>query len=308
MAFSMSLLFFLSSATFAEEKRKLDPEKDKIYEHIIKPILSSNCTTCHGSSKAKGKIRLHNPEEIKKSESVVAGDIDESMMIERIMLPIDDEEVMPPDGKKRLSEEHKKMLSWWIAEGANFDKKISEVNVPEDIGIMIAAIDYSPPREIKKAFNLPEPPQPANGADITAIGKAGILVMQLAQDTKYLSANVINVAKSFNDAQVKLLVPVKDHLTWLDLSRSGITDQAAADLGQLSKLTKLHLENTVISDKTLQEIGKLENLEYLNLYGTKVTDEGLQNLENLKKLKKNRKNQMENKAIMFLLLRFKMLN
>lgn len=286
LAFVLSSLLSLSSMTFAEEKRKLDLEKDKIYEHVIKPILSSNCTTCHGSSKAKGKIRLHNPEEIKKSESVVAGDIDESMMIERIMLPIDDEEVMPPDGKKRLSEAQKKMLSWWIAEGANFDKKISEVNVPEDIGIMIAAIDYSPPREIKKAFNLPEPPQPANDADITAIGKAGILVMQLAQDTKYLSANVINVAKSFNDAQVKLLVPVKDHLTWLDLSRSGITDQAAADLGQLSKLTKLHLENTVISDKTLQEIGKLENLEYLNLYGTKVTDEGLQNLENLKKLKK----------------------
>ena len=108
LAFSMSSLLFLSSATFAEEKRKLDPEKDKIYEHIIKPILSSNCTTCHGSSKAKGKIRLHNPEEIKKSESVVAGDIDESMMIERIMLPEDDEEVMPPEGKKRLSEEQKK--------------------------------------------------------------------------------------------------------------------------------------------------------------------------------------------------------
>jgi len=280
------LSFFTNDKSIAEEKRKLNLENDKVYEHVIKPILSASCTTCHGSSKAKGKIRLHNPEEIKKSESIVEGNIDESTLIERIMLPDDDEDVMPPDGKKRLSPEQKKMLSWWIAEGANFEKTISEVNLPEDISTIIAGLEYSPPIEIKKAFNLPEPAQPANGEAVTAIGKAGILVMQLAQDTKYLSANVINVAKSFNDAQVKLLVPVKNHLTWLDLSRSGITDQAANDLGQLNMLTKLHLENTAVTDQTLQYIGKLENLEYLNLYGTKVTDAGLENLKSLKKLKK----------------------
>ena len=71
LACSMLLLLFSTSVTLAEEKRKLDPEKDKIYEHVIKPILSSNCTTCHGSSKAKGKIRLHNPEEIKKSGNLL---------------------------------------------------------------------------------------------------------------------------------------------------------------------------------------------------------------------------------------------
>ena len=110
--------------------------------------------------------------------------------------------------------------------------------------------------------------------------------MQLAQDTKYLSVNAINVAKSFNDAQVKLLVPVKGHLTWLDVSRSGVTDAAAGDLSQLGMLTKLHLENTAVTDNTLQQIGKLSKLEYLNLYGTKVSDAGLEHLKSLKNLKK----------------------
>ena len=87
------LSFFTNDKSIAEEKRKLNLEKDKVYEHVIKPILSANCTTCHGSSKAKGKIRLHNPEEIKKSESIVEGNIDESTLIERIMLPDDDEDV-----------------------------------------------------------------------------------------------------------------------------------------------------------------------------------------------------------------------
>ena len=109
-------------------KEKIDLEKDKVYEHVIKPILSANCTlvTVHQIKVRSGYTTLKKS----KRASVVAGNVDDSMMIERILLPEDDEEVMPPEGKKRLSSEQKKMLSWWIAEGANFEKTISETNVP----------------------------------------------------------------------------------------------------------------------------------------------------------------------------------
>jgi hypothetical protein len=280
--------FMIQTVSAEDEERKVNPESDKAYEHVIAPILASRCTECHGALKAKGKFRLHNKEEIEKSETVVGGKLDESTLIERIMLPDDDEDVMPPEGKDRLSAEQKKIINWWIAEGASFDKKISELNVPGDVATIIAGLVYSKPKEvvISKAFNLPDLDQPADAGAVSAIDKAGVLIMQLAQDTKYLSANAINVAKSFNDAQVKLLIPVKTHLTWLDVSRSGITDQSASDVGQLSMLTKLHLENTGITDQMLQHVGKLTNLEYLNVYGTKVTDAGLEHLKGLKKLKK----------------------
>ena len=278
--------FIIQNASAEDEKRKVNPEADKAYEHVIAPILASRCTGCHGPNKAKGKMRLHTKDEIQKSKTIVGGKTEESTLIERIMLPDDDEDVMPPEDKDRLSAEQKKIINWWIAEGASFDKKISELNVPDDIGAIIAGLVYSKPGAITKAFNLPELDQPADPGAVGAIDKAGVLIMQLAQDTKYLSANAINIAKSFNDAQVKLLVPVKSHLTWLDVSRSGITDQSASDVGQLSMLTKLHLENTSITDQMLQHVGKLSNLEYLNVYGTKVTDAGLEHLKGLKKLKK----------------------
>ena len=280
--------FMIQNASAEDEKRKVNPETDKAYEHVIAPILASRCTGCHGANKAKGKIRLHTQDEIQKSETVVGGKAEDSTLIERIMLPDDDEDVMPPEGKDRLSAEQKKIINWWIAEGASFDKKISELNVPADLGTIIAGLVYSKPKQvtITKAFNLPDLEQPADAGAVGAIDKAGVLIMQLAQDTKYLSVNAINVAKSFNDAQVKLLIPVKTHLTWLDVSRSGITDQSASDVGQLSMLTKLHLENTGITDQMLQHVGKLSNLEYLNVYGTKVTDAGLEHLKGLKKLKK----------------------
>ena len=228
--------FMIQNASAEDEKRKVNPETDKAYEHVIAPILASRCTGCHGANKAKGKIRLHTQDEIQKSETVVGGKAEDSTLIERIMLPDDDEDVMPPEGKDRLSAEQKKIINWWIAEGASFDKKISELNVPADLGTIIAGLVYSKPKQvtITKAFNLPDLEQPADAGAVGAIDKAGVLIMQLAQDTKYLSVNAINVAKSFNDAQVKLLIPVKTHLTWLDVSRSGITDQSASDVGQLS--------------------------------------------------------------------------
>ncbi|MFP6873712.1 MAG: c-type cytochrome domain-containing protein [Verrucomicrobiales bacterium] len=291
-AFALITLFFASSALLqsnvaAEDGRKLDFKTDKAYEHVIVPILASRCIGCHGADKAKGKFRLHMPEEITKSKTIVPDKEGVIPMVMRINLPDDDEDVMPPEDKERLSAGQKKLIGWWIGEGASFDKKISELKVPDDVNAILAALVYSAAKPvIKKAFTLPEPAGAADAAAVAAIKKSGVLIMQLAQDTKYLSANAINVVKSFNDAQVKLLTPVKGHLTWLDVSRSGITDAAAGDLGQLGMLTKLHLENTAVTDKTLQQLGKLTKLEYLNLYATKVSDAGLEHLKNLKNLKK----------------------
>jgi mono/diheme cytochrome c family protein len=284
----LATLSLSSSLLASDEGRKLDFAKDTAYEHVINPIFAATCTSCHGAKKAKGKFRLHTPEEITKSETLEAAEPDDLTIGTVIFLAEDDEDVMPPEGKKQLTEDQKKLIKWWIAEGASFDKKISELNMPEDIKPILTSYVFAPPQEvvIKKAFSLPEPAAAADAGAVAAIAKAGLLIMPLAQDTKYLSANAINVAKSFNDAQVKLLTPVAEQLTWLDLSRSGVTDAAAADLGGLGKLTKLHIENTAVTDATLAQLGKLENLEYLNLYGTKVTDAGLEHLKNLKKLRK----------------------
>lgn len=272
----------------AAEGRKLDLKADQAYKHVIEPILAGSCIGCHGADKAKGKIRLHNPGEIAKSKATVADSEGDIPLVFRINLPDNDEDVMPPEDKPRLSAEQKKLIGWWIAQGASFDKGISELEVPGDVNAILTGLSYSEPKKIviKKAFSLPEPAGAADAAAVAAIEKSGALIMQLAQDTKYLSVNAINVAKSFNDAQVKLLVPVKGHLTWLDVSRSGVTDAAAADISQLAMLTKLHLENTDVTDNALQQFGKLSKLEYLNLYGTKVSDAGLEHLKKLKNLKK----------------------
>jgi Leucine-rich repeat (LRR) protein len=83
-----------------------------------------------------------------------------------------------------------------------------------------------------------------------------------------------------------LLEPISAQLLWINLARTGVTDDGIASLANHKLLTRLHLENTSISDSSSIHISKLPNLEYLNLYGTNLTDASLNNLKKLKKLKK----------------------
>ena len=94
VVFCLNGFVFTQQDLTAAEGRKLDLKADKAYTHVIEPILVNNCTGCHGADKAKGKIRLHTPEEITKSESIIADGAGDIPMIFRVNLPDDDEEVM----------------------------------------------------------------------------------------------------------------------------------------------------------------------------------------------------------------------
>ena len=267
----------------AEEPRKLDPAKDKAYEQVIQPIFAATCTGCHGEKKNKGKIRLHTPDAIREADVIIEGMSADSELTHRIMLPADDEDVMPPEDKKQLTEEQKKLINWWIDQGADFEKTVGELEAPDDIKVILTAVTVGPAEKTAPKVDLPPA---ASQAALDAISGTGVLIMQLAQDNTFLTANTVNVSKTFDDAGLKTLIPVAPQLAWLDVSKTQITDAGLADVAQLPNLTRLHLEKTGITDAGIPHIAKLGKLEYLNLYGTKVSDAGIAQLKELKNLKK----------------------
>ncbi|MGI9240001.1 MAG: c-type cytochrome domain-containing protein, partial [Verrucomicrobiales bacterium] len=108
-------LLFQGVSASAEEPRKLDPANDQAYEHVIKPILAATCTGCHGEKKDKGKIRLHTPDDIRDADVIVEGQSADSELTSRIMLPEDDEDVMPPAKKgKPLGDKEIDLIKRWI--------------------------------------------------------------------------------------------------------------------------------------------------------------------------------------------------
>ena len=93
------------------------------FHREVRPILEASCIQCHGMDKQKGDLRLDTLHFAKKGgdsgPSLVAKDLAKSLLLERVNLPADDDEIMPPkDGP--LSEAQKDVLTRWIQTGANW--------------------------------------------------------------------------------------------------------------------------------------------------------------------------------------------
>jgi len=89
----------------------------------IRSILVENCFSCHGADSAgrQADLRLDQRDEAIESGAIVPGDVDSSVMLDRIFSDDPDEVMPPPTLKKTLSAEQKELLKRWIAEGAEYE-------------------------------------------------------------------------------------------------------------------------------------------------------------------------------------------
>ena len=276
-----------------EIKPITDVNNALVYQDIINPILKTRCVQCHNAKKSKGDLRMDEIELLKKGgengPAFIAGKSDESELIKRCLLPLEDENHMPPKGKTQLSEGQVAILSWWIDQGAPVDKKVAELKTTDAVKPALAALSKPQPTESSASSSSQKDELASlkvsapNASDTEALKKVGVLVTPIATGSHLLDINAVN-ASSLTDSQLALLEPLSEQIVWLKLTGTRITDQAANTLIQLKNLQKLHLENTTISDATLQKIKDLPRLMYLNLVGTKITDQGLKELAAAKKL------------------------
>jgi uncharacterized membrane protein/mono/diheme cytochrome c family protein len=258
------------------------------YADIIQPLLQTKCYGCHGKNKQKGKLRMDDIVRLMKGGKdgpvIVPGNATKSEMVRRTSLPRDDDDHMPPKEKPQLNEQEIALIRWWIASGASFDKKVKELEQPEEIKPALLSVqNVQRPRVI-----IPDiPTTPVAKADEAAVKKLrdlGVVVMPVAQNTNYLWANFVT-AKNFSDAQMPLLLPLKEQLIELDLGSTSIRDSAMQTVAQLKNLMHLKLDHTKITDKGLTSLSALQNLRYVNLVATVVTAEGVLQLKGLKKLR-----------------------
>ena len=59
------------------------------------------------------------------------GDAAKSLMIKRLHLPEEEDEHMPPSGKKQPSAAQIALLEWWINVGAPVNKTVEQLKMPE---------------------------------------------------------------------------------------------------------------------------------------------------------------------------------
>ena len=90
------------------------------YARQIAPILNQRCGDCHktGAKKPKGDFAINRAEDMQKQ--VKGGEPQKSSLLISITLPEDDEDVMPPKGKGKVTPQEVALIRQWIQEGANF--------------------------------------------------------------------------------------------------------------------------------------------------------------------------------------------
>ena len=289
-ATALLILIFLQIA-------KADHHNKVLYKDAVVPVLAAKCAGCHGDDKQKGKLRVDSIEAIMKGGSegaaVVVGKPKESTLMQRIHLPLDDDEHMPPEDKDQLSKEEIAVLEFWIQSGAKADATIASLKAPPAISKSIVAVLSALPAPSKATAKKTGAPKELTESDkkliadtMKKVNAGGGNLMPIAQDTPQLRFSALNVAKEFGDSQLAALNPVGKHILWLDVARSQVTDSGLANLKNMPNLTRLHLENTKITDAGLTHLAGLKKLEYLNLYGTPVSDAGIAKLSKLNTLQK----------------------
>ena len=258
-----------------------------VYGDVVKPILQTKCYSCHGENKQKGKLRMDDSLLLMKGGKdgrvIHPGNSRESDLIKRLLLPVDNEDHMPPKEKSQPSENQVALLEWWINQGAGFGKKVKEVNQPDKITEMLFALQKT---TIVAKEPMDIPAAKVENADEGIIGKMkmrGIVVLPVAQNSNYLQANFVTDTV-INKEDLQLLSALQKQLIWLKLGNTNISDANMKAITQLGNLTRLSLEHTDISDEGLQSVQNLQHLQYLNLVGTKVTLQGVMQLKELKSL------------------------
>lgn len=95
------------------------------YATVIQPVFDQYCVSCHGDKKSKGGLRMDTAAHVLKGGD--SGPVLEppgaeySLLGNRLTLPVDDEDHMPPGGKPQLSPAQLAVVKWWLDAGAKTD-------------------------------------------------------------------------------------------------------------------------------------------------------------------------------------------
>lgn len=286
---------YLTDALFQDEQQKeaippiADVPEAILYADVIQPLLAARCVTCHGPDKKKGKLRLDAPEFImaggEDGKAVVAGHHDEGELPRRILLPIENEDHMPPKEKIQLTSNEIELLKWWITNGANFHKKIKDIPQDAKIKPVLTALASGNSDDTESLTILPANPVPhADSSVLAKLKFAGVNPVPITTNSNYLSLSVISAVQPI-DTIIHLLSGIKNQLLILNLGNSSLNDQHMSVIASLKNVRRLYLNNTLVTDKGIALLNNNDQLTYLNLVGTNVDGTGLEELKPLKNLK-----------------------
>jgi len=263
---------FLTEYISASEDEKTIEIVDslKFYDNVVSKILDQKCVQCHNASKQKGELSLISKELILKGGvsglNVVSGNASKSLLFSRLLLPISDEEHMPPEGKEQLTKDEIWLIRHWINNGLNFENYATTLSVNDTLKAKLK--NYL-------VFNKVKIPKASQDA-IEDIKTAGYRVIELVPGEAEL--NIKYTDTTVSKERIDKLSAINEQIVELDFGDSKITDDMTSVFKQFKNLKSLRLNSDSITDKAIENLKFLENLDVLNIYNTGISNTGLEDL------------------------------
>lgn len=253
----------------------------EVFEDVILPILKNKCIGCHKASKQKGELRLDLAEHMLKGgesgPALVPGDLENSLMAYRILLPVEDEDHMPPEGKSQLTEEEKNLILEWIKSGGEFEKKLLTYDKETPI-FQLASQKFE---DLPKVY----PFKPADPGRVKALNSFYRKVSPLGPGSPAVSVSYFS-RQNFEAASLKELDEIREQIVVLSLNNMPVNDGDLERLANFPHLERLDLNFADIRGEGLQHLKKLSSLSSLSLAGNTLDKGAIGELQELKGLNK----------------------
>lgn len=266
---------YVFEAFETKEKAPGFSQDSSMYQAAILPILEKKCMSCHNDQKVKGELNMSSIAKILKGGKHgalwTAGDTAKSLLLQRVYLPIEQKEHMPPKGKEQLTVEEIALLNTWIKEGADTKKAVKNyvpLSKAKALALKIAGNSGT-----EKVYSFSE----ASESTLAEVNTPFCVVTPLATGSPALEAEFF-VSRKFDHKSLENLSKVKDQLVELSLAKMPVKDADIALIAKFPNLEKLNLNQTDITGNTLDQLAICKNLSSVALSGTKVNKVQLQKL------------------------------
>jgi uncharacterized membrane protein len=261
------------------ETHEVKPESEMlVYEDILEPIFEAKCISCHNSLRAKGNLLMTSYENILKAgesdnPSITPGLPEKSELYKRVMLPLDHDDHMPPEGKTPMTENEISILKHWISSGAKQEAKVQKAKEDPAVKTVIENLLPELSRYRRNArIEFIKQKELENELMMIASTLSIIIQRDSSREENFFTIAMSFPPAPFTNEQFKILNPYMEIFIKASFVASGIDDAGLYHVGQMVNLEKLFLQKTDIDGSGLVYLQNLPNLKVLNLSFTKVDD------------------------------------
>ena len=276
----------------ASEVEQKKQEDLIVYHDLIRPALEKRCLSCHNEYKTKGGLLMTSWANLQKGGKsgkpiLVSGNPSESELYNRISLPIDHDDHMPPSEKPGLDEDEIALVEWWISQGASVEQTLGDTLLDPE---MTALITRYLPRlyQSERIKSRKNQEHDELALELAEFGEelCLIIVPDPASEERNFSVSMKLPPEPVDDKAISRLLKYANVFSKISLPGADISDDALHYLSQMTALEKLYVQKTPIKGEGLIYLKSLNQLQELNLSFTDISNQYLLNLLHVPNLKK----------------------